>query len=218
MRSAALAVALGCFGCAGGSRESDTTTAGSDPAAEGSSGSGASSGSTSISAADSGTDGTSVDAGPSTDSTVVANQGSDAPSRLTFDVTTMAQGGKYAPKNVGAIWIEDSSGAYVRSLEVWAGIRKRDLRQYVAAVGGRSDADVTTSATLRTHRAHEVRWDLKDYSGNAVDPGQYTLIVEVTDRDGAGQSYSVDFDTSAGTGTLMPASSGYYAAMTLKLE
>jgi hypothetical protein len=139
-------------------------------------------------------------------------------SSLTFDVTTTSQGGKYAPKNVGAIWVEDNSGAYVRSLEVWAGIRKRDLRLYVASLGGHSDTDVVTSATLTKHRAHEVKWDLKDYSGNQVDPGKYKLLVEVTDRDGAGESYSVDFDTSAGTEVISPANATYYNSMSLKLQ
>jgi hypothetical protein len=41
---------------------------------------------------------------------------------LTFDVTTKAPGGRYQPRNVGAIWVEDSSGKLVKSLEVWAGI------------------------------------------------------------------------------------------------
>lgn len=206
---AALVVALGQGACADITQPDSSQ----DAADSGGAGSAASSGSVDAAAGAAG----SSDTTTSTDTKVVKT-GAGTVQSVTFDVTTVAQGGKYAPKNIGAIWIEDESGAYVRSIEVWAGIRKRDLRQYVSKLGGRKDTDVTTSATLRAHRAHEVTWDLKDSSGAVVPAGAYKLYVEVTDREGAGQTYSVAFDTSQGTQIITPAGSSYYNSMSLKLE
>ena len=206
---AALVVALGQGACADiGQPDSSQVAADS-----GSAGSAASSGSVDAGAGSAGSSDT-MSAGDTT----VVKTGAGTVQSLTFDVTTVAQGGKYAPKNIGAIWIEDEAGAYVRSLEVWAGVRKRDLRQYVSKLGGRKDSDVTTSATLRAHRAHEVTWDLRDSSGATVPAGAYKLSVEVTDREGAGQTYSVPFDTSQGTEIITPAGSSYYNTLSLKLE
>jgi hypothetical protein len=152
-------------------------------------------------------------------STTSSGGAASALGTLTFDVTTAPQGGKYQPKNVGAIWIQSSSGQFVKSLEVWAKIRRKDLTKYNAAVGGSSAAiDVTASATLSSHKAHHVSWNFKDKSGAAVPAGKYTLWVEVTDADATGKSYSVDFDTSAGAQTITPADATYYSAMSLKLQ
>jgi hypothetical protein len=61
-------------------------------------------------------------------------------SSLSFTVLTVAQGGKYQPKNIGAIWVQDSAGRFVKSLEVWAKQRRKYLTKYNAAVGGSSVA------------------------------------------------------------------------------
>ena len=137
---------------------------------------------------------------------------------VSFDVTTLSQGGKYSPKNIGAIWVQNSSGAFIKSLELWAKQRRTHLKKFNAAVGTTGAVDVTASATLSSHRAHHVSWNLKDRSGASVAPGKYSLLIEVTDYDGKGQWYSVDFDTSSGAQSLTPASSPYYSSMTLELQ
>ena len=55
---------------------------------------------------------------------------------LTIDFTTVNQHGMYAPANVGAVWIETSTGMFVRTLERWAGIRAAYLRRWAMASGG----------------------------------------------------------------------------------
>jgi hypothetical protein len=139
------------------------------------------------------------------------------PTMLAFDVTTSAAGGRYQPRNIGAIWIENSSGKLVKSLEVWAGIRRRYLTRYAAALSG-SAVDVTASATLSSHRAHHATWNMKDKSGAAASPGRYTLVMELTDADTTGRSNTVEFDTSAGPLSLMPASAASFSSMQLQLQ
>jgi hypothetical protein len=139
-------------------------------------------------------------------------------SSVTFGVTTVAQGGKYQPKNIGAIWIETSSGSFVRTLELWAKTRRRYLTKFNTAAGTTSTVDVTATATLTSHKAHQVTWDLKDKAGATVAAGAYRVVVEVTDADSTGKNYSYDFNLSAGAQSLSVADQTYFKTMTLKLQ
>lgn len=137
---------------------------------------------------------------------------------LTFNFSTEPVGGRYKPKNIGAVWISDSSGKLVKSLEVWARIRLRYLTKY-AGVRGSARPDVTATATLPNHNlAHMVMWDLKDTKGAAVPPGKYTLNAEITDQDATGKNISVEVDTSAGPMTLMPPASTGFTKLELVLK
>jgi hypothetical protein len=209
-----IASALGLLACAGadsGGAVDQSSTLG----AAGSSANAAGSASVSSSAAA----GSGSSSGQNDSSTTSSGGAASDLSALSFDVTTAPQGGKYKPKNIGAIWIQSGSGQFVKSLEVWAKTRRKYLTKYNAAVGGSSAAiDVTASATLSSHKAHHVSWNLTDKSGAAVPAGKYTLWVEVTDADAAGKAYSVDFDTSAGAQTVSPADATYFSAMSLKLQ
>jgi hypothetical protein len=124
--------------------------------------------------------------------------GSLAPEGLLhFKVLTKPQGGRYAPRNIGAIWIEDGSGKFVRTLEMWAKLRARYLRRFDKAASG-DTTDAITSATLDLHRVHELSWDFRDRSGQIVPDGDYTVLVEVTDRDATGDSIAIPFKKASG--------------------
>jgi len=138
-------------------------------------------------------------------------------SSLAFEVTTKAIGGKYQPKNVGAIWVADASGKMVKSLEVWAATRVRYLSEYNKTRAGMS-VDTTSRATLPNHRTHKLTWNLKDRSGAPVPKGKYKLTVELTDTDATGKSMSVDFDTSGSAITFMPPDNACFTQMKLELE
>lgn len=137
-------------------------------------------------------------------------------SQLRFSVLTRPLGGTYAPKNIGAIWISDAAGQHVRTLELWASIRRRYLEKWNTATGG-DRADVVSRATLRMHEPHEVIWDLNDKAGMRVAPGSYQLTIETTDRSGAGQFQSVSFMLDEPL-ELAPAETPYYASMRLAVE
>jgi hypothetical protein len=142
---------------------------------------------------------------------------STAVTSLRFEVTTSAVGGRYQPKNIGAIWIEDDGGAVIKTLEVWAKTRRRYLTGYLGAMAG-GTVDVTASATLSRHQTHTVTWDLKDKAGNVVMPGAYRLRMELTDRDSAGRSHVVDFDTRQGAMTLTPPDAPSFGALQIALQ
>jgi hypothetical protein len=161
------------------------------------------------SAAGSGAAGTGGGAGAST--------GPVSPTSLAFDVLTAPQGGQYQPRNIGAIWVQDGNGAFMKSLEVWAGIRGRYLSKYAAARGN-MPVDVVGSATLSSHRTHHANWNMKDRSGAAAPSGKYTVFIEVTDADRTGKFAAVDFDTSAAPQTISPPDAQYFSAMKLQLQ
>jgi hypothetical protein len=121
---------------------------------------------------------------------------SGQPGTLTVSITSDAIGGRYAPRNVGAIWIETGSGQFVKTIERWAAIRAGDLRGWRAASGGwgfeffgsssSPDAvDVVTGATLLGAQEHTPGWAMKDVSGMVVPDGAYKVVLEVADGSNA---------------------------------
>jgi hypothetical protein len=145
-----------------------------------------------------------------------SNAASSATS-LAFDVTTSPVGGRYQPKNIGAIWVQDSSGKLVKSLEVWAGVRRRYLTRYSTALAG-ATIDVVASATLPTHRTHHATWDMKNRNGAIAPPGTYTLMMELTDSDMTGRSNKLTFNTDAAAQTLTPSDAPSFSAMMLQVR
>lgn len=237
MSCAVFAIALGSLGCAPAAEDPNVTYEAGDPLTHAA---GSSAGSASVVAGSggsvsnvvAGSGGSSATAGRGGAGAVAvagsggASDGGSAGSgssttgltSVSFDVTTLSQGGRYSPKNIGAIWVQNSSGAFVKSLEVWAAQRRRYLTKYNAAVGTTGSVDVTTTATLSSHKAHHVTWNLKDKSGAAVASGKYTMLIELTDADATGKSYSVDFDLTQGAQSVTPATSQYYSSMALKIQ
>lgn len=135
---------------------------------------------------------------------------------LEVTVLTSPPGGKYAPKNIGAIWVETSEGAFVHTLEMWARTRRRYLVQFRSRTGSNT-VDAVTGATLTSHRTHSVRWNLTDVTGCAVPPGDYKLVLELTDRDGAGPLFEIPFTYDGGNLDLVPEDQRTFTAMHLTI-
>lgn len=119
---------------------------------------------------------------------------------LTVNVTTVGYGGKYGPANVGAIWVSDTNGALVRTLETW-GVKR--LKNAVAwrAVARSDEVDVVSGATRKSAGAHTATWDGRDVVGATVPRGALLLNVEFTEDDSAegrpaGPHRVVPFDTA----------------------
>jgi hypothetical protein len=136
---------------------------------------------------------------------------------LSFDVVTQNQGGRYAPRNVGAIWIENSAGKFVKTLKVWAGTRGRYLTKFSVEAGA-NRVDAVTSATISNYGMQHATWNLKDASGNLAPDGSYKVIIEVTDHDGSGQSTQVDFMKTPMPMTVTPPNAQYFTAMRVTLQ
>lgn len=111
---------------------------------------------------------------------------------LTVSFTTESYGGFYAPRNYGAVWIEDSGGEFIKTAERWAGRHSRDLVEWTRAsggwpspLGGGGNAadmmDVASTATLMSHQMHTAMWNGQDADKSVVPDGDYVAVIEVTE-------------------------------------
>jgi hypothetical protein len=159
--------------------------------------------------------GRTADAGVKPDAAVAP---AARPTSLTFRMTTAPYGGRYAPKNIGAIWVETSTGTFVKTLKRWARIRARYLSRFAAS--SKNDlTDAISGATLANHRTpHEVKWNLTDRAKARVKDGQYRLAIELTDRDGPGALLYIPFTVGAAPVRLTPTATKEFLGMELKLE
>lgn len=133
----------------------------------------------------------------------VANTGevaSDSCS-LSVSVTTVSPGGRYAPRNVGAIWIADAEDRFVKSLHVWGDRRLRHVEAWNAATEAAGAAgnvvDAVTGATEPSHAARSGTWNCRDFNAQPVPDGKYRVYFEVTESNGAGPTTFANFEKGA---------------------
>jgi hypothetical protein len=119
---------------------------------------------------------------------------------LKITVTTKATGlaGKnYAPRNCMAIWIEDQSGKFVKTLLTNAQQRRSDLNYWEAstsAAGSKFNVtDALSGATNNSHGTRTCTWDSRDVNGKLMPDGTFKVFMELTDIDDTGNCYSIAF-------------------------
>jgi uncharacterized repeat protein (TIGR02543 family) len=102
---------------------------------------------------------------------------------LTVSFTTATTlSPEFAPRNVLVVWVEDSSGAFVKTIGRWAGERYYDLVNWTGKAG--YDTDAVTGATRRNHTGTaQVTWDMTNKAGQAMPDGTYRIRLELADRD-----------------------------------
>jgi len=136
---------------------------------------------------------------------------------LRFKVRTLPTGGRFAPKNVGAIWITDKDGSFVKTLKVWGELRAKWLEAWQGSSGG-DRTDAITGATLSGHETHEILWPMTDHAGCEILPGLYNIRVELTDRSGKGANLSLPFEKADAPLSMLPADAEFFRDMALSLE
>lgn len=158
-------------------------------------------------------------AGTGSAGTGSAGTGSATNCGLTVNVTTASAGGRYSPRNIGAIWVADQSGNFVRSLEVWAKQRASHLTLWNSATskagtpGNR--VDIVSEATMSTHVAHTASWDCEDFNHKTVPDGTYQVYFEMTDDNKTGPNLSVQFVKGSSPMTASPADSNNFKTIHL---
>ena len=138
---------------------------------------------------------------------------------LSVSVTTVTDNGNYSPRNIGAIWIANGSGAFVKTLAAWAAQRIRHLTMWgsVTATAGlsRNTVDAVTGATLSMHETHNVSWNCTDTAGRIVPDGPYRVYLEMTDQNASGPNAFVAFKKAPMSQTLMPPDATYFKHLSL---
>jgi hypothetical protein len=117
--------------------------------------------------------------------TVDAIAGGAESCTLTVSVTTVTANGQYAPRNVGAVWIANSTGGFVKTLAEWGSRRVSHLVKWNATTSAaglsRNTVDAITGSTARTHVGHMGTWDCTDTRAAPMRTGIYQLCMEVTE-------------------------------------
>ena len=145
--------------------------------------------------------------------TTGGSSGSDGSCSLSVSVTTTAPGGRYQPRNVGAIWISDDAGVFIKSLDVWGNRRLSHVTAWNAATRAAGVAgnkvDAVSSATLTAHRTHNVTWNCEDYNSQVVPDGTYRVYFEVTDSNNSGPNHFETFTKGPTAGTAQASATNF---------
>lgn len=115
---------------------------------------------------------------------------------LTCTFTPVAHTGSYGTKSVLAVWIQTSTGTFVKTkmryvgtgtddhLPTWGGNAGCANPTAVAATTGCNVTDATTGATLSSYTTKSFTWDGKNVSGTVngttVADGAYRVAIEET--------------------------------------
>ncbi|MDP4267901.1 MAG: DUF2271 domain-containing protein, partial [Bacteroidota bacterium] len=133
----------------------------------------------------------------------------------TIKFTTSSLGGNYDPEHVLAVWITDSKGNFVKTLELNAATRKQYLTGW-AASSAYNTVDAVTGPTLLDHTSHVVTWNGLDFDGNPVADGNYIVNIEFTDDIATGISQTIPFTKGTQSQHLTPADQSNFTSMDLQ--
>jgi len=136
----------------------------------------------------------------------------NTPGTLTISTLTSSAGGQYSPRNVVAIWIENSSGVFVKSLLVLANARKGDLTNWSSNTA-KNVVNATTGATQSSHAVRTATWNGTNVSGVVVTDGIYKACFELTD--GTLRFSTFNFTKGSVASTVSPANVSSFANISI---
>jgi len=138
---------------------------------------------------------------------------------LTVSVTTSSTGGNFAPRNILAIWVEDNSGKFVKTLLAYADKRKTYLNTWEAATTAAGSVynsiDAITGATQSSHATRTCTWNGTNYSKTLVPDGDYKLRMELTDKNATGNTASFTFTKGPNAQKLTPTNVASFSTISL---
>jgi len=135
-------------------------------------------------------------------------------------VTTVTARGRYAPDNVGAIWISDASGKFVKTLQVWGTIRLGNATAWTS-VSFSNTVDAVTGATRHSHGPLQATWDCTDLQRAPVANGAYKVNITFAESDAAiffappPIMATVDFNKGSGPVDVSPPATANFTGMHL---
>jgi hypothetical protein len=146
----------------------------------------------------------------------VINNSVKTPGSLSVSATTTTYNGTFAPRHVLAIWVESSSGTFVKTLLEDGRQRQYYLSNWYNATTSGSTIDAITDATLSSHGTKTCTWNGKDVGENVVGDGSYQICMEFTEHDGTGKFARFTFTKGTTASTLTPAGQSNFSAVSLK--
>lgn len=123
---------------------------------------------------------------------------------LTVSTLTSAAGGNYAPRNIVAIWVEDASGNFVKTLLVYANTYKQYLTHWKTK-SQYNRVDAISGATVNSHATRVCTWDGTNTTGVVVPDGTYRICFELTDKNATGNYSYFEIEKDSVAHSLSPA-------------
>lgn len=141
--------------------------------------------------------------------------------KLDVSVATSSTGGNYAPRNIVAIWIEDGSGNFVKTLLAYADKRIQHLNTWEAATNAKSSmynrTDAITGATQSSHGTRTCSWNGTDYNKSPVADGKYFVCMELTDKNSTGNFSKFEF-TKGASNSVTPQNASSFSSINIVWE
>ncbi|MEA3447236.1 MAG: DUF2271 domain-containing protein [Bacteroidota bacterium] len=138
---------------------------------------------------------------------------------LTVNVTTSNAGGQYAPRHIVAVWVEDDSGNFVKTLMAYANVQIQYLLAWQTSTSASGDTynttDAITGATLTQHATRICSWDGTDVSGNITSDGTYKVCFELTDKNQAGNYAEYSFTKGNTAESITPADAPSFNSLSI---
>ena len=139
--------------------------------------------------------------------------------KVTFETTD--PGGKFGNRNVHVVWVEDSEGVFVKTLDLWGNKRTHNLTNWLKASGSKKgEIDGITGATLKAYGQHQSEWDMTDKQGNTVPDGEYRVNLELTNGNAKEKKFNLATFTVNKNGKASirkPENTGGYENVTIEL-
>ena len=117
---------------------------------------------------------------------------------LSFSVTPVAQSGGYGNKHVLAIWIQNSTGTFVKTKMRYWGNGTDDHLPTWKSNSNSNVVDASTGATLTSYATRTITWDGKNASGVDVADGQYKIMIEECWGDGSTKNITKSYTFTKG--------------------
>lgn len=141
--------------------------------------------------------------------------------KLNVSVNTSSAGGNYAPRNIVAVWIEDASGNFVKTLLANADRRIEYLYTWKASTNAKGTmynrVDAITGATLTSHGTRTCSWNGTDYNKKLVADGNYFVCMELTDKHAQG-NYSKFAFTKGENNLVTPPNATGFSSVNIQWE
>ncbi len=134
---------------------------------------------------------------------------------LTVTATTISYNGTYAPRNVVSIWIQDSSGKFVKSLLVYANSRIQYLTNWVTS-SAKNKVDAISGATQSIHGIRSCSWNGTNTARDVLADGTYTVKIEMTESNGTGKVGIFTFVKGPTEQTVTPSNISGFSNVSIK--
>lgn len=138
---------------------------------------------------------------------------------LSVNVSTSQFGGRYAPRHIVAIWVEDESGNFVKTLVAYAQRYITHLNTWEASTNNAGSmydrTDATTGATRNTHSPISTLWDGTNFTGSDVPDGNYRVCMELTDQNATGNYSYFNFTKGVVRQELFPANVPSFSSISI---